>query len=181
MINLNNPEKAIIDIIAIDPGTTQSAYVHMRKINGTKTTLIDKGIVKNELLLNSLQVVNYDLVSIEMIASYGMPVGADVFNTVVWIGRFIQAAIEKDLNVHRVYRKDIKMHLCHTMKAKDSNIRQALIDKYGVPGTKKSPNPFYNDGETRMKKDIWAALAVLDYSLSLDGVQPEFPSSKDIF
>ena len=52
------------------------------------------------------------------------------------------------------------------MRAKDSNIRQALIDKYGKPGTKKDPNLFYNDSEQKVSKDIWSALAVLDYTIS---------------
>ena len=49
------------------------------------------------------------------------------------------------------------------MRAKDSNIRQALIDIYGKPGTKKEPNEFYNDSKVKMAKDIWSALAILDY------------------
>lgn len=68
-----------------------------------------------------------------MIASYGMPVGKEVFDTCVWIGRFIEAF---DLEYEYVYRKDEKMNLCHSMKAKDSNIRQALIDRFGPVGTK---------------------------------------------
>ena len=78
-----------------------------------------------------------------MIASYGMPVGKEVFDTCVWIGRFIE-----DMNcipqdritvTEYIYRKDEKMNICHSMKAKDSNIRQALIDRFGVVGTKKNP------------------------------------------
>lgn len=73
---------------------------------------------------------------IEMIASYGMPVGKEVFETCVWIGRFIEAF---DLEYRYIYRKDEKMNICHTMKAKDSNIRQALIDRFGPVGTKRNP------------------------------------------
>lgn len=86
-----------------------------------------------------------------MIASYGMPVGKEVFDTCVWIGRFI----ENSTGYSYVYRKDEKMNLCHSMKAKDSNIRQALIDRFGVVGTKKNPGWFYG-----FKADVWQAYAV---------------------
>lgn len=71
-----------------------------------------------------------------MIASYGMPVGKEVFETCVWIGKFAEASGMKE---SYIYRKDEKMNICHSMKAKDSNIRQALIDRFGVVGTKKNP------------------------------------------
>lgn len=74
-----------------------------------------------------------------MIASYGMAVGKEVFETCVWIGRFIEIAIFKNIEVEYIYRKDEKMNLCNSMKAKDSNIRQALIDRFGEVGTKKNP------------------------------------------
>lgn len=73
---------------------------------------------------------------IEMIASYGMPVGKEVFDTCVWIGRFAETS---GMPTNYIYRKDEKMNICHSMRAKDSNIRQALIDRFGVVGTKKNP------------------------------------------
>lgn len=155
-------------ILAIDPGTTQSAFVV-----GFEDRLIDKGIIANEEVWDywhrgfSHDGTPIGLVSIEMIASYGMPVGKEVFETCVFIGRIMERFTEWECDVPRVYRKDIKMHLCGSMRAKDSNIRQALIDKYGRPGTKANPNPVYCDESVKMKKDIWSALAVLDYTSHL--------------
>ncbi len=95
-----------------------------------------------------------------MIACYGMPVGAETFETCVWIGRFIEAA---NTDPALVFRKDVKMHLCHTMRAKDANIRQALLDLFPATGggktpqvgTKKQPGPLFG-----VKSHAWAALAV---------------------
>jgi len=143
-------------IIAIDPGNEKSAYVVW---DGEK--IKKKGIVYNETLASYLVEERHYArhVVIEMIASYGMPVGKTVFETCVWIGRFIQCSYSTDL----MYRKDAKMHLCQSMRAKDSNIRQALIDRFGKPGTIKAPNPVYgetNRVEDKIKADLWAALAV---------------------
>ena len=81
----------------------------------------------------------FDKVIIEMIASYGMAVGKEVFDTCVWIGRFKQISESQDIEVEYIYRKDEKINICNSMKAKDSNIRQALIDRFGDVGTKKNP------------------------------------------
>jgi len=144
-----------VKILAIDPGNEKSAYVLW---NADSEELWEMGIEENEKLVSMLSSlrVGSDVLAVEMIASYGMPVGATVFETCLWVGRFIERW-EDDYAL--VYRKDVKLHLCHTSKAKDANIRQALIDRYGEPGTKKEPGKLYG-----VKKDIWAALAVAVYA-----------------
>ena len=94
-------------VIAVDPGPVKSAYVMW-----DGQSILEKGIVGNDVLLHSLRTGWSDecVVVVEMIASYGMPVGRDVFNTCVWIGRFIQACRAP---WHLVYRMDVKNHLCH--------------------------------------------------------------------
>lgn len=114
---------------------------------------IEFGKIDNTQMLFKIKELRYDKMIIEMIASYGMPVGAEVFDTCVWIGRFIQA--RQCSQFEYIYRKEEKMNLCQTMRAKDSNIRQALIDRFGVVGTKKNQGFFYG-----FKKDVWAAFAV---------------------
>ena len=87
-------------IFAIDPGNTESAYA---LIEMPYFQLWDFGKVENERLLESIpfHAGQADRFAIEMVASYGMPVGKDVFETCVWIGRFIQAA-EKQHTPSRV-------------------------------------------------------------------------------
>lgn len=153
-------------ILAIDPGNTESGFVYLNDDLSVK----EHGKISNEELLTRIIDGDfyhaYSNIAIEMIASYGMPVGAEVFETCVWIGRFMQAFEESEIGIDPndikfIYRKDEKMNICHTMKAKDSNIVQALIDRFaqGVrnkgKGTKKEPGWFYG-----FKKDIWQAYAV---------------------
>lgn len=143
--------------VNIDPGNVESAYVVLDA--GRPTSF---GKVTNHDLLEKLEGFAAGLpyhtpLVVEMIASYGMPVGREVFETCVWIGRFVQLW---PFEHHLVYRREVKIHLCGQARAKDGNIRQALIDRFGpgkerAIGTKRQPGPLYG-----VKADVWAALAV---------------------
>lgn len=135
-------------ILAIDPGTNESGYCYYE--NGA---VVSSGVDSNENILMMIA-QHTGVLAVEMIASYGMAVGKEVFETCVWVGRFVQSYIKPD-SVRLVYRKDVKMKLCGTTKAKDANIRQALIDLVGPQGTKKAPGPTYG-----VKSHAWAALGV---------------------
>jgi hypothetical protein len=142
-------------ILAIDPGPVKSAWVVYDP--DSPEPIIQAGIEENDdLILRALNEefeIEIDEVVIEMVASYGMAVGASVFETCVTIGRFVQ--LFSRLPVSMMYRKDVKMHLCQSMRAKDANIRQALLDRLGPQGTKKAPGKTFG-----VSKDIWSALAV---------------------
>lgn len=147
-------------ILAIDPGNEESAYclIDENTYKPIEFGKIDNKTLQYEVIGDLFHRYEIECVVIEMIASYGMPVGASVFETCVWIGRIYELISNPylhDTKVEYIYRKDEKINLCNSMKAKDSNIRQALIDRFGEVGTKKSPGFFYG-----FKKDIWAAYAV---------------------
>ena len=144
-------------MLAIDPGNKQSGWC----LFGGKSVL-DSGILDNHEMLELIYQHRANKLAIEMIASYGMAVGREVFETCVWIGRFMQWHNLPD-EVRLIYRKDVKLYLCGTTKAKDTNIRQAIIDlfppvgggKTPQIGTKKQPGPLYG-----ISSHAWAALAV---------------------
>lgn len=148
-------------ILAIDPGNVDSAYV----VLGDKLKPVRFGKIGNNELMTKIKNKEFsdcEHLAIEMIASYGMAVGKEVFETCVWIGKFSEALeITCGLSCEWVYRKDVKMNLCHTTKAKDSNVTQALVDRFATnpknsgKGTKKEPDFFYG-----FRADIWQAYAV---------------------
>lgn len=146
-----------MSVLAIDPGYTQSAWLIL---NADRPLAF--GILPNDEVIDFLAAgCGAESLAIESVASYGMPVGAEVFETCVWTGRFIQAWLERSGPApRRVYRREVKMHLCGSMRATDTNIRAALIDRYGpgkalAIGLKASPGPLHG-----VTKDVWAALAV---------------------
>lgn len=139
-------------IFAVDPGYTRSAYVIVERSG----TVHEFDTLDNDTLLaeaHRLIPAHTEAVVIEKLESYGMPVGIEVLDTIYWSGRFHQAS---PAPVHRLSRRAIKLHLCGSARAKDANVRQALLDRYpGGKGTKASPGPLYG-----ISGDVWAALAV---------------------
>lgn len=149
-------------ILAIDPGNIESGIVLLD--DELKPIELGKYVNENvrQELRRNLNKYGHELhVAIEMVACYGMAVGASVFDTCVWIGRFKEMVEHYNMDVTYIYRKDEKMNICGSMKAKDSNIVQALIDRFAPDtpnkgkGSKKEPGWFYG-----FKKDIWQAYAV---------------------
>ena len=147
-------------LLAIDPGPVESAWALLDEEN---RTLVGWAKVPNAALLAHIESTTADRLAVEMIASYGMPVGAEVFETCVWIGRYIErweAAPVSRATYQLIYRRAVKLHLCGSARAKDANVRQALIDRYGpgkdkAIGLKNSPGPLYG-----LSGDGWAALGV---------------------
>ena len=145
-------------MLAIDPGNVQSAFVVFEPMGATGY-IMSSGIVSNQDMLalceEGFPDCCPDWMAIEMVESFGMAVGKEIFETVWWTGRFCQAWDNEDVQHTRVYRKEVKLHLCGSPRAKDGNIRQALLDRLGPQGRKSQPGPTYG-----ISKDMWSALAV---------------------
>lgn len=146
-------------IFAIDPGTEQSAWVEYAG-GAVRDCAIEPNVNVLQRVKQMRRQWDYSPLVIEMIACYGMPVGRETFETCLWIGRFIEASNGK---AKLMYRKDVKVHLCQSLRAKDANVRQALLDLFprtgggATPqiGTKAKRGPLYG-----VRSHIWAALAV---------------------
>ncbi len=142
--------------LAIDPGTHQSAFVVLE----SSGRVLDHAKLDNEKLLEHIRSreLHADALAVEMIASYGRPVGSEVFLTCVWIGRFVESWGRDHL---LCYRKDVCAFLCGSSQGvNDGVIRQRIIDLYGpgrdvAVGTVKTPGPLHG-----VKADVWQALAV---------------------
>lgn len=153
------PQVGVHLLTAIDPGPLVSAFVDY---DVQTARPVQVGMLSNESMLHRITVNprSVELVVIERIASYGMAVGEEVFETVFWTGRFYDRAYRIGLDAERIPRQKVKLHLCKSSTAKDANVRQALLDRFGpgvqrAIGTSKHPGPLFG-----VREDIWAALAV---------------------
>lgn len=167
-------------ILGIDPGTTQTAYclctIKEDSAEGSKPMSIQSfAKIDNEEMLKVLHSTLEDVekqdaeltIAIEHLESYGTAVGKSTFETAYFIGRLQEIAFTYSLSnvniqVDRIYRHEEKMRICHSMKANDATIKQALVDifadhpeKNHGKGTKAEPDYFYG-----MKADCWSAFAI---------------------
>jgi hypothetical protein len=153
-------------IIGIDPGPKETAFALMDFFNEGK--IIHKGKVPNNLFVQFLASLGRNeneypgMAAVEGLQSFGMPVGSETFETAYFIGelkQIIKYRLQIASSFELVYRKDIKIHFCNSMRAKDANIRQAMIDRYGPQGTKKNPGLLYG-----VSGDMWSAVAIATYA-----------------
>lgn len=146
--------------LGIDPGPEKSAMVHLT--DGRVT--VARPDIDNDELIDILGNIKDDVIlGVEGLQSFGMAVGQSTFQTAYTVGRILQRCRDRNLPIRIVHRGDIKLHLCHSSRAKDANVRQALLDAFPATGggstpqvgTKKQPGPLYG-----IASHSWSALAV---------------------
>ena len=142
-----------IKVLGLDPGTSESGYV----IWNSDKYIVSKGKVFNESLLKKIydKPEFFDIVVIEIVKSYGMPVGQETFETCFWIGRFQEALLRMNKEVIFVGRKECIIWHNKSNKGNDATLKRVLKDKYGDKGTIKKPGVLFG-----VSKDIWSAVAL---------------------
>lgn len=166
-------------ILAIDPGSEQSAWLVLDTL--ARRPAHDEvgplwGKIPNAELLDIIRAIgsgtrSYGVVQVvgEMMSPRGMPVSRQEMATLVWLGRFIEAAHPVDVDL--LEREHIKRHFGIVggrrapgvkVPSYDTMIRSLMIDRFGdvggrdvAIGKKATPGPLYG-----IKEDVWQALAV---------------------
>lgn len=160
-------------LLAVDPDPHGGTWVRMNR-NGEVNAFQLQEPTERLIKIVCGAISPDDHVIVEGIQSYGMKVGATVFETVKNIGE-VRAWARARGNPFddTLTRPQIKSALCHSAKATDANVNAALYDLYGdgtpasCKGTKAAPGPLYG-----FKADLWAALALGVVWLAKRGLGP---------
>ena len=145
-------------VFAIDPGAVQSGYVVVSDTDSIGAF----GKIDNEQLIKYLRRLpgNIDMLVVESTRPRGMPASMQLFDALMWAGRFIEAAYPTPHAL--VDRSSVKLHITGRSASKDQNVVAALIDRYGgsggkaaAVGWKATPGPLYG-----VSRDVWQALAL---------------------
>jgi hypothetical protein len=148
-------------ILGIDPGPKHSGVV----LFDADAFKVEKAYCEpNEDILCDLRQWQGVTLAIETMAAMGMAVAQDTFTTQLWAGRFVEAVDCRGGSVRDLKRQDVKLHLCGLARAKDPNVRRAVMDKFEATGggeeprkgTKSQPGPLYGVSGN----DVWSALAI---------------------
>lgn len=112
-----------MNVLAIDPGPEKSGWVVFDGESPCQWGWDENGVLKRQFW--NLEI---DGVLIEYPKPRGMPTSREEMDTLFEAGRLIEAWGGP---WKPIYRQDVKLTLCGHARAKDANIRQALIDYFG--------------------------------------------------
>jgi hypothetical protein len=150
--------KETMRIFGVDPGLEKSAFVEVKHYEPINCGIVDnESFVKNlcgAAIIGGLRAIM--VIEIPICRKWS---GAEVSNTAIWAGRFIQAW---PYPVIQISRSKVRGLLgCH--RGGDSMIRKTLIDRFDPDSFKKSKADVYVDNGSSwfkgFKTDIWQAYA----------------------
>jgi len=165
--------------LSIDPGTKQSAYTLIRE----DYSIVSAAKSPNEDVLNLIHQGEFDALAVECMEprfhapgagkNMGLRIGDEVYETCIWIGRFMEATYAQGKPVFRVFRSEERARLIPTKKnglppltgkvgeSGDSKMRAALIARFArhdkVNGKGRAANKDFFYG---FRADMWNAFAV---------------------
>ncbi len=130
-------------ILAIDPGNTDSGWITYYLDDDS---IQSGGLLANEDMLKKIQSLRgfLDHMVVEMIADNGRS-DDSLFETAFWAGRFVDRS---KLPHTKIYRYEVKQHLTGSVTTGDSDVRKALLGRFGKEQTK------------NCKRDVWQALGL---------------------
>jgi len=129
-------------ILAVDPGNEKSGVVRF-EVNQKELYGIEiiefNGAMDNENLLAYIRMnaLANCYVAIETPKPMGMAVAGQTMETLIFIGRLTQVVDELEerksvgIDWTYVFRPHVKLHLCGQSRAKDTNVTQAIKDRFG--------------------------------------------------
>ena len=148
-------------IFAIDPGTKVStAVLYNPEAERVVEVLRDISNTALRIQVREHAHTGHPIV-IEDFENYGAatPIGYDCATMLKWAGRFWEIADRHGSEPHWVKRTAIKLHLCGSRRAKDKDVRAAIVERFGgekaAKGRKANPGPLYG-----VASHAWSALAV---------------------
>jgi hypothetical protein len=120
-------------VLSIDPGPVRSGYVVLHDGVPVKWGWEDNDWLRGMIAdyaadeeFNGLSAVH---VAVEYLRPRGMPTAGEEMDTLYELGR-LTADVPRD-RIVKISRHEVKMALCGNVRAKDANIRAALIDRFG--------------------------------------------------
>lgn len=154
-------------ILAIDPGPNDSAFVRWDTVD---EKVLESGHVLNNELLRVLRTLgSTDVVAIEDPQAQRRPASDDFIKTCKWTGIFQEAAagrLHDGCGLKLIPYREISAHFCGIVNAKEKFVKEALLKRFGDPGTKKNPGKLYGITGHKM-----SALAVaVTYMDGIDAV-----------
>lgn len=134
-------------LLAIDPGTSQSAYIVFdieRKIPLHNGTLPNRDLQSD--LTRKPPIFRCECMAIEQVTGSGMIAGNEIFETAYWSGVFCQAWEQSTgLPFMRIPRQTVKKHVLGKATGGDPEVTAALYKYYGGAvkgiGSKSLPGP----------------------------------------
>lgn len=143
-------------ILGIDPSNTQHAWALVDTTrSGVNLLEFGRDFASDVFAKDALDEFCCGTIAIEMIASYGMAVGAHTFDTCFEIGILWKRLYDLGHVAKRITRVEVKRIVCRRASANDANVRAAIIDRFGGPASIKKGGQL-----SGVSKDVWAALAV---------------------